>query len=68
MELNPNQSKIQFADVAEEILVLLNKPGVKLRVVIEIEAESLPGFDDGTQRAIRENCDQLNFKIRSFED
>jgi predicted metal-dependent enzyme (double-stranded beta helix superfamily) len=34
----------------------------------EIEAESSSGFDDGIQRAVRENCDQLKFKNRAFED
>ncbi len=68
VELNPNQAKLQFSDVAEEILMLLNKPGVKLRIAVEIEAESQAGFDDGVQRAVRENCDQLKFKTRSFED
>lgn len=68
VELNPNQAKLQFSDVAEEILMLLNKPGVKLRIAVEIEAESPNGFDDGVQRAVRENCDQLKFKNRSFEE
>ena len=68
VELNPNQAKVQFSDVAEEVLMLLNKPGVKLRIAIEIEAELPGGFDDGIQRAVRENCDQLKFKNRAFED
>lgn len=68
VELNPNQAKLQFSDVAEEVVMLLNKPGVKLRIAVEIEAESQTGFDEGVQRAVRENCDQLKFKNRSFED
>jgi uncharacterized protein len=68
VELNPNQAKLQFSDVAEEVLMLLNKPGVKLRIAVEIEAESPNGFEDGVQRAVRENCDQLKFKNRSFEE
>ena len=39
-----------------------------LRIAIEIEAELPSGFDDGIQRAVRENCDQLKFKNRAFED
>ena len=66
VELNPNQAKVQFSDGAEEVLMLLNKPGVKLRIAIEIEAELPSGFDDGIQRAVRENCDQLKFKNKSF--
>lgn len=41
---------------------------MKVRISVEIEAESSSGFDDGVQRAVRENCDQLKFKNRSFED
>jgi len=68
VELNPNQAKLQFSDVAEEVLMLLNRPGVKLRIAVEIEAESPNGFEEGVQRAVRENCDQLRFKNRAFED
>ena len=68
VELNPNQAKLQFSDVAEEVLMLLNKPGVKLRIAVEIEAELPSGFDESVQRAVRENCDQLKFKNRSFEE
>jgi hypothetical protein len=67
--LDPIKAKLQFSDVAEEVLMLFTqKPGVKVRISIEIEAESPSGFDDGIQRAVRENCDQLKFKNRAFED
>lgn len=69
VELDPIKAKLQFSDVAEEVLMLFTqKPGVKVRISVEIEAESPSGFDDGIQRAVRENCDQLKFKNRSFED
>lgn len=69
LELDPVKAKLQFSDVAEEVLMLFTqKPGVKVKISIEIEAESLIGFDDGTQRAVRENCNQLKFKNHSFED
>lgn len=69
VELDPIKAKLQFSDVAEEVLMLFTqKPGVKVRISVEIEAESPLGFDDGLQRAARENCDQLKFKNRSFED
>jgi uncharacterized protein len=67
--LDPIRAKLQFSDVAEEVLMLFTqRPGVKVRISVEIEAESPSGFDDGVQRAVRENCDQLKFKNRSFED
>ncbi|MCV2366268.1 hypothetical protein LNV23_22765 [Paucibacter sp. DJ1R-11] len=69
VELDPVRAKLQFSDVAEEVLMLFTqKPGVKVRISVEIEAESPNGFDDGVQRAARENCDQLKFKNRAFED
>jgi predicted AAA+ superfamily ATPase len=69
VELDPIKAKLQFSDVAEEVLMLFTqKPGVKVRISVEIEAESSSGFDDGIQRAVRENCDQLKFKNRAFED
>jgi hypothetical protein len=69
VELDPIKAKLQFSDVAEEVLMLFTqKPGVKVRISVEIEAESPSGFDDGIQRAVRENCDQLKFKNRAFED
>ena len=69
VELDPIKAKLQFSDVAEEVLMLFTqKPGVKVRISVEIEAESHSGFDDGIQRAVRENCDQLRFKTRTFDE
>ncbi len=66
LDLNPNQAKVQFSDVADEVLMLLNRSGVKLRISVEIEAELPAGFDDGVQRSVRENCNQLKFKNHEF--
>ena len=69
VELDPIQAKLQFSNVAEEVLLLFTqKPGVKVRISVEIEAESPSGFDDGIQRAVRENCNQLKFKNGAFEE
>jgi hypothetical protein len=69
VELDPIKAKLQFSDVAEEVLMLFTqKPGVKVRISVEIEAESPTGFDDGIQRSARQNCDQLKFKNRTFEE
>jgi predicted AAA+ superfamily ATPase len=69
VDLDPIKAKLQFSDVAEEVLMLFTqRPGVKVRISVEIEAESPAGFDDGIQRAARENCDQLKFKNRAFEE
>lgn len=69
VELNPMQPKPQFGDVVDEIVMLLNRPDVRLKITVEIEAESEDGFDDNIQRAVRENCSQLKFKSGSgFEE
>jgi hypothetical protein len=68
VELNPLQPKPQFGDVVDEIIMLLNRPDVRLKISVEIQAESDSGFDDGVQRSVRENCNQLKFKNGSFED
>jgi len=68
VELNPMQPKPQFSDVVDEIVMLLNRPDVRLKISVEIEAESDGGFDDATQRAVRENCNQLKFKNGGFEE
>lgn len=69
VDLDPLKAKMQFSNIADDVLMLfMKKPGVKIRISIEVEAESPAGFDDGLQRSVRENCDQLKFKNRSFED
>lgn len=69
VELNPLQPKAQFSDVVDEIVMLLNRPDVRLKISVEIEAESSGGFDENIQRAVRENCNQLRFKDGGgFED
>lgn len=69
VELDPVKAKLQFSDVAEEVILLFaQRPEVKVKISIEIEAESSSGFDESIQRSVRENCDQLKFKNRSFED
>ena len=69
VELDPVRAKLQFADVVDEVLIqFASRAGVKIKVSIEIQAESDAGFDDGIQRAVRENCAQLKFKNSGFEE
>ena len=67
VELNPLQPKPKFGDVVDEIVMLLNRSDVRLKISVEIQAESESGFDEGIQRAVRENCNQLEFKNSGFE-
>jgi predicted AAA+ superfamily ATPase len=69
VDLDPVKAKLQFSEVADEVLMLFTqKPGVKVRISVEIEAESPTGFDDALQRAVRENCNQLKFKNKDFDE
>ena len=68
IELDAIQAKKQFADLVDEVVLqFTSRPGVKVRIAIEIQAESATGFDDGLQRAVKENCNVLRFKNAEFE-
>lgn len=68
VELDPIKAKLQFSEVSEEVLMLFtSKPGVKVTVKVEIQAESQTGFDESTQRAVLENARVLKFINRDFD-
>jgi hypothetical protein len=68
IELDPIQAKKQFADLVDEVVLqFTSRPGVKVTIAIEIQAETVTGFDDGLQRAVKENCKVLKFKSAEFE-
>ena len=68
IELDAIQAKKQFADLIDEVVLqFTSRPGVKVKIAIEIQAESAIGFDDGMQRAVKENCNVLRFKNAEFE-
>jgi len=69
IELDAIQAKKQFADLVDEVVLqFTSRPGVKVKIAIEIQAESATGFDDGLQRAVKENCNVLRFKNAEFEE
>lgn len=69
IELDPILAKKQFADLVDEVVLqFTSRPGVKVRIAIEIQAEAPMGFDDGMQRAVKENCNVLRFRNAEFED
>lgn len=68
IELDAIQAKKQFADLVDEVVLqFTSRPGVKVKIAIEIQAEATTGFDDGLQRAVKENCNVLRFKNAEFE-
>jgi predicted AAA+ superfamily ATPase len=67
-ELNPVKAKMDFAMLVDEVVQQFTaKLGVDVKISIEIQATSKAGFDDGLQRAIKENCNVLKFKSAEFE-
>ncbi|MEO5332363.1 MAG: DUF499 domain-containing protein [Magnetococcus sp. YQC-5] len=69
IEIDPIQAKKQFADLVDEVVMqFISRPGVKVSIAVEIRAESTAGFDDGLQRAVKENCSVLRFRSAEFED
>lgn len=69
IELDPILAKKQFADLVDEVVLqFTSHPGVKMKIAIEIQAESTTGFDEGIQRAVKENCKVLRFKNAEFEE
>lgn len=68
IELDAIQAKRQFSDLVDEVILQFTaRAGVKVSIAIEIQAESATGFDDGLQRAVKENCNSLRFKNAEFE-
>lgn len=67
--LEAQTSRMTYDDIHKEIITLLNsKPGVNVRVRLDIEADASDGFDESVQRAVRENCSVLGFKGAEFEE
>lgn len=69
IELDPFQAKRQFADLVDEVVMqFTSRPGVKVKIAVEIQAEATTGFDDHVLRAVKENCQVLRFKQAEFEN
>jgi uncharacterized protein len=68
IELDPVKAKYEFNQIVDEVALLFTqRADTKVRVKVEIEADSTAGFDEGVQRAVKENCNVLKFKNAEFE-
>lgn len=56
----------QLGDILESVVEHLSKAGGNSTLTIEINSESA-GFDDRTQRVVKENAAQLGVKSQEFE-
>lgn len=69
VNINPIRAKTQFNEVAEEVVRLFtDQPMAKVEVTIEINVEREAGFDEALMRAVRENCNTLQFRSAEFEE
>jgi hypothetical protein len=69
IELDPIQAKRQFADVVDEVIMqFTSKQNVSVQIHVEIQAESKAGFDESTQRNVKENSNVLKFRTSEFEE
>lgn len=68
--LDPVLGKKGFNDLYDELVMLFTtKPGVRVSLRVEIEADAGGGvFDDATQRAAKENAAVLKFSSAEFEE
>jgi hypothetical protein len=68
IDLDPLTAKIQFSEIINEVVEqFTTKTGVDIKISVEIEARSRAGFDESTQRAVKENCNVLKFGNYEFE-
>ena len=68
VQLDAVRAKFEFSQIVDEILLqFTSRPDVKVKVSIDIHAETTSGFDDGLQRAVKENCTVLKFTNTEFD-
>lgn len=68
VQLDAVRAKFEFSQIVDEILLqFTSRSDVKVKISIDIQAETTSGFDDGVQRAVKENCNVLRFKNAEFE-
>ena len=69
VDLDPIKAKMDFATIVDEVIQqFTSKYDIDVSISIEVQAESLKGFDEGLQRTIKENCNVLKFKNAEFEE
>ena len=63
------QATKQFADLVDEVILqFTSRPGIKVKIALEIQAGTATGCDANVQRAVKENCKVLRFKNAAFEN
>ncbi len=69
IQLDDVQAKMQFAQIVDEVIEqFTSRPDTKVKISVDIQAHSKKGFDETTQRSVRENCNVLKFTNSEFEE
>jgi predicted AAA+ superfamily ATPase len=68
LELDPVRFLRQMSTVSDELVAALSRDGSKLRLTLELEAESSEGYPDDTQRTVTENAATLKFDLHQFDE
>jgi hypothetical protein len=69
VSLAPTMAIRDFSTVIQEVVQhFFSKRGTDVQIKIEIQAECKEGFDQNTQRTVKENCNTLKFRSAEFEE
>lgn len=69
IDLDPVKAKYQFSQIADEVIQpFTTQPEARVTISVEIHADSTKGFNESTQRIVRENSKTLKFKNAEFEE
>jgi hypothetical protein len=67
IDLDPVRFLRQMSTISDELVAHFGNVGAKLRLTLELEAESADGFADDVQRTVTENAATLKFESHEFE-
>jgi hypothetical protein len=69
VDLDSHTGRMAYDEIQKEVInLLITRPGVSVHLKLDIEADSMEGFDENIQRAVRENCGTLNFSQADFDE
>lgn len=69
VNVKPTNASLEFDQIVREVVQhFSSKIGTDVKIKVEIEAASQKGFDEATQRIIKENSRTLGFNQSEFEE
>lgn len=68
VNIDPITAKTQFNEIIDEVVQhFTTKHGVEVSITVEIQARNPKGFDEATERTVKENSFQLGFGAGDWE-